>query len=142
MTARRSFFMAIAAFLSVPMFGQKAIMESGKAVVCKGGDTFKCGACGHESCSTNRRAHGCRERESQLPRDLGPLRIPPSALRSLPRALYKGMKFKTVNLSWAPQFGGGNLLCLRVRNRFFSVRLPWWLANRMKFVRSPGFHVD
>lgn len=52
MTARRSFFMAMAAFLSVPMFGQKAIMESGKAVVCKGGDTFKCGACGHESCST------------------------------------------------------------------------------------------
>lgn len=43
MTERRSFLAcAVGMLASVPMFGQKAIMENGQAVICKEDSSIKC----------------------------------------------------------------------------------------------------
>ena len=50
---RRSFLAYAVGMLAAvaPVLAQqkKTVMENGKAVMCDG-DTFKCGACGHDSC--------------------------------------------------------------------------------------------
>jgi len=51
---RRAFAAYLAGFVGLfagPLLAQKAIMEKGKAVTCDS-DSFKCGACGHDSCRT------------------------------------------------------------------------------------------
>lgn len=51
-------------------------------------------------------------------------------------------------IGWSPTFGGGNLLCLQLGqphgdlSLLLTIRLPWWLAKRMKFVPRSPFHVD
>ena len=43
---------------------------------------------------------------------------------------------------WSPAWGRGNLLCLRLGERCFSLRLPWCVARRMWWIRTPLMNVD
>ena len=43
---------------------------------------------------------------------------------------------------WSPGWGQGNLLCMRLGERYFSVRLPWCIARRMWWIRTPMMNVD